>query len=404
MKICSEQKCIWIINEYAGSPEHGLHFRHYSLAREFIRHGYNVVIISASYSHLLRNPPRTRGWFTKEIIDGISYIWVKVPSYDRSHSPVRLLKWLVFSASLFFLPRLPRPQAIIVAPTATYPILPAYFLSRKNHCRFIVEIKDVWPQTIMELANVSKFHPLIVSMAWMEKFGIEKACKVTSNLPNYGNYLREKGMDTDFEYIPNGVDFHEISENEPLRPSVEKLLPSTGFIIGYAGTLGCANALDYLIGAASQITNPDIHFVIVGKGQEKKRLERLAAGLKNVSFLPNIPKKQVPSLLARFDVCYIGWNVLNIYNYGVAANKIFEYMYAEKPVLHSYSNGFDLIKEAECGITVEAENPNAIAEGILRLYEFPEKKRREMGRNGKKFVMENHSYEKLANKYIKIFE
>ena len=45
-----EGKNIWIINEYAGSPKHGMEFRHYYLGTEFIKLGHKVSIISSSYN------------------------------------------------------------------------------------------------------------------------------------------------------------------------------------------------------------------------------------------------------------------------------------------------------------------------------------------------------------------
>jgi hypothetical protein len=97
-------KSFWIINEYAGSPQYGMTYRHYYFARELIKKGYKVTIITASYSHFLTNFPRVSGKFTLENIDGINYIWVKVIKYSKAFSKKRVLKWFDFTTSLFFIP------------------------------------------------------------------------------------------------------------------------------------------------------------------------------------------------------------------------------------------------------------------------------------------------------------
>ena len=75
-------------------------------------------------------------------------------------------------------------------------------------------------------------------------------------------------------------------------------------------------------------------------------------------------------------------------------------MYAAKPIIHSINTKYDLVSLANCGITVEAENPSAIADAILKLYKMSSEERKILGENGKRYVIENHSYEKLVEKLI----
>jgi glycosyltransferase involved in cell wall biosynthesis len=112
----------------------------------------------------------------------------------------------------------------------------------------------------------------------------------------------------------------------------------------------------------------------------------------------------VQSVLKLIDVCYIGWERKNIYNYGISANKIFDYMYSAKPILHSYSGEGDLIKEANCGISVDAENPDAIAEGILKLYNLSQEERNKLGKNGKNYLLKNHTYKHIANRFEELLK
>jgi glycosyltransferase involved in cell wall biosynthesis len=124
--------------------------------------------------------------------------------------------------------------------------------------------------------------------------------------------------------------------------------------------------------------------------------ERIA----NVALFPAIPKAQVPSLLREFDIAYIGWQRVPIYRFGIAPNKLMDYMMGCCVVLHSVEAGNDPVAEAGCGITVAPESPFAVADGLRRLAAIPPAERQAMGERGRAFVLANHSYAVLARRFI----
>jgi glycosyltransferase involved in cell wall biosynthesis len=401
------KKNIWIINEYAGSPYHGMEFRHYYLGKELIKLGYDVTIITASYSHLFKNPPKVENDFKLEIIDGIRYLWIKVPRYRKSWDKKRVLKWFIFTYKLFWLPtdRLPKPNYIILSPMETLPAFPSLRLAKKFSAKFVFEVKDIWPLSIIELGGYSPKHPFIKLLKWCENLAIKKADSIISVLPNYGDYLRDIGFNKDFVYIPNGIDLEEAQKVEPLSEDIKKSIPKNKFIVAYTGTIGIANAVEYLVEAGKLLKKyEDILILIVGEGSEKDRLKKIAQSFKNIKFLPAIPKKQVQSLLKLVDVCYIGLKKKNLFKYGVSPNKVFDYMLAGKPIIHAINTKKDIVSVAKCGISIEAEKPKAIADAILKLYKMHPNERRKLGENGKKYVLEHHTYEKLAKQFDSVLE
>jgi len=403
------KKTIWIINDYAGSPYHGMVFRHYYLSKQWVKKGYEVYIISATYSHYFKNLPPSNHMYNFEKIDGINYIWIKVPKYENSTDKKRVLKWFVFSTKLLgllFKKNIIHPDIIIASPTAPFFILSAYLLAKKFNSKLIFEVRDIWPLSIIELGNINPNNPLIKMMSWCEKFAVKKADYIVSSLQNYGEHLKnDLNIDREFIWINNGIDIEEMKKIEPLPEEIKNKIPNNKFIVGYTGTIGIANALDSFLESAKLLESyRDILFVIVGEGKEKKNLIKKYGNLKNVLFLNSIPKKQVQSMLSLFDVCYIGLKKENLFKYGVSPNKLFDYMYSGKPIVYAINSGKNNIVDlAECGISVEAENPKSIADGILKLYKIPVEKRVKLGENGKKFVLENFTYEKLAQKYKEIF-
>jgi glycosyltransferase involved in cell wall biosynthesis len=392
-------KNIWIINEYAGTPYHGMEFRHYYLGKELVKSGNNVTVISSSYSHLFKNLPKVK----KENINGVNYLWLKTFNYGTSHDKRRVLKWFLFMFKIFFLPfMLKKPKVIIVSPMAPFPIFPAWILSKIYRAKLIYEVKDIWPLSLIELGGFKVNHPFIKLMSWFEKFALNKSDVIVSNLQNYGEHIKNDiGLNRDFEWISNGVDLDELNQIESLNAKIKNLIPKDKFIVGYTGTVGVANALDSFCQSAIKLQDKnDILFVIVGDGQEKKNLMGKYAKYKNILFIESIPKKQVQSMLSLFDACYIGLQKENLFKYGVSPNKLYDYMYSVKPIIYAIDSGKNNIVDiANCGVSVEAVNIDSISNGIITLYNKSKQERDNLGKNGKDYVLEHFTYEKLAKKY-----
>ncbi|MCT7506084.1 glycosyltransferase family 4 protein [Aliarcobacter cryaerophilus] len=389
-------KNIWIINEYAGNPYNGMEFRHYYLGKEFVKLGYKVTIISSSYSHLFKKLPKKN----KENIDGIDYIWLKMFNYRNSHNKKRVLKWFLFMIKCFLLPLIikNKPDTIIVSPMAPFPILPAWLISKFFKSKLIYEVKDIWPLSLIELGGFSSSHPFIKFMGWFERFALIKSDIIVSNLQNYGEHIKKLNIKKDFKWISNGIDLDELNQIEPLTNEIIQQIPKNKFIVGYTGTIGVANALDSFLESMKYVYDENIVYIIVGDGQEKKVLLKKYLN-KNIIFIDAISKKQVQSILQFFDVCYIGLKKEELFKFGVSPNKLYDYMYSGKSILYAIESGKNIVDICNCGYSVESENPQAIAIGILKMYNLTQEERKIMGINGRNYVLEHFTYEKLAKKF-----
>jgi len=166
------KKTFWFINDYAGSKYHGMEFRNYYIARELVKLGHKVHIISASYMHLFKKLPDISGEYTSENIDGIDYFWIKVPKYKSSTDLRRILKWFVFAKKLYSMPddKLSRPDYVIASPMAPFLIFPSRYYAKKYGAKLIYDVKDIWPLSLMELGGYSKWHPFKMLMQWVANF------------------------------------------------------------------------------------------------------------------------------------------------------------------------------------------------------------------------------------------
>jgi len=397
---------VWFVNQYAGSPLHGMEFRHYEIGRELAALGHTVVVISGSYSHLFARQPTTTGTYSVEVVGGLTYCWVSVPAYARAISVRRVLNMVAFMARLYRLPvrRLPTPDAIVVSSPSLFPILPAERLAHRSKARLVFEVRDVWPLTLQELGGLSVRHPLIAFMSWFENRAYRVADAVVSVLPAARSHLEDHGMaPSKLSVIPNGVSPDALQEpSTPIPPPVHAATDRHAFNVGFVGTLGSANALEALIGAAQLLDGEDVGFVIVGQGSEEAHLRDLAGNLANVTFVGPVAKGEVPATLTGFDVCYVGYHRSTLYRFGISPNKVFDYMAASRPVILAAAAANDPVRDAGCGLTVEPDDAAALAEAIRALRAASPSERARLGANGRDYVERAHTYASLAARYVPV--
>jgi glycosyltransferase involved in cell wall biosynthesis len=283
-----------------------------------------------------------------------------------------------------------------------FPILYAFSLKKKFATKIIFEVRDIWPYTPVDLGGFSHRHPFILLLGYLEKLGYKKADLMVSVLPGLRNHLKNVlGYERETVWIPNGIDLN-VSKRD-----IEKEIKDSPFTIMYTGELGIANAMEYIIEAAMLLKeNKDIQFRIIGEGPEKIKLKAylIKENMENVIIEDKVPKAIVYNILMEADLCIISWRNKNIYKFGVSANKYNDYMLAAKPILSASNIDDDPVIMAKCGLQVEPESPQAIANGILKLKEMTQESRREMGKNGLVYVTENRSYAKIAQQYIAEFK
>ena len=399
---------VWIVNQYAGSTVHGMEFRHYEIGKELVRRGHRVVIISGSYSHLYTSPPATSGTYTLEEIDGITYCWVKVPAYGRAVSLGRVVNMLVFAARLFRLPvdRLPPPDAIVVSSPSLFPILPAERWAKRRHARLVFEVRDLWPLSLQEVAGLPRRHPLTLLMGWFERRAYRVADAVVSVLPATLPHLVSKGMAASkLTVIPNGVTEDALLEPATDAPdAIRAAVAGSPFTEGFVGTLGLANALDTLVGAARLLEDEGVRFVLVGAGSERAALEDACRGLANVTLSGPVPKRDVPAALRLFDACYVGYRPSPLYRFGISPNKVFEYMAASRPIILAAQAANDIVADAGCGITVPPGDPVALAQAIRDLRALTPEERARLGTNGRAYVEREHGMPGLVDRYLAVLE
>ena len=199
-----------IINHYAGAPGLGMELRPYYFARELIKKGHKVTIVASSYSHYRAKQPKVDNELEKEIIESISYYWIKTPQYKRNNAK-RILNIFIFLFKLYLNKKkiTSDNNFDIVIASSTYPldIYPSEWFAKKFKAKLIYEVHDLWPLSPMVLGNYSKNNPFIILLQIAENYAYKKCDYVISLLDNAKDHIVEHGLKPEkFHYIPNGID------------------------------------------------------------------------------------------------------------------------------------------------------------------------------------------------------
>ena len=402
---------ILLINHYSGSVRHGMEYRPFYLAREWSRLGHAVQVVAASFSHVRSVQPAVRGGSAREGVDAVEYLWLRTPRY-QGNGVRRVINIAAFCLQLAWRARRLacefRPDVVVASSTYPMDIWPAFLVARRARAKLVYEVHDLWPASPIELAGMSRWHPFIMLCQKAENDAYRFADVVISMLPKVAQHMQAHGLDLrKLHIVPNGISPEEWqSEPQALEAALAVHIAqekSAGRqVVVYAGSHGVPNALGVLLDASAALQNDPFAFVLVGEGMEKARLEQRVAAekLNNVRMFASIPKAQVPALLAQTDIAYIGWKRQPLYRFGIAPNKLMDYMMAGVPVLHSVEAGNDPVAEAGCGLTVVPESAQAVVQGVRQLAALPVQERRAMGARGRAFVLAHHTYPVLARRFL----
>jgi len=398
----SRMKHVWILNHYAQEPGGAGGTRHHSLARHLLSHGWKASVIAASVElntghQRLADDERQR----TDDFDGVTFLWVRTPQY-KDNGGGRMNNMLVYTFRVL-MPSvtrgLDRPEVIVGSSVHPFAAWSGAILARRFRVPFIFEVRDLWPQTLVDMGRLRADGLVTRALRWLEKWLYQRADRIVVLLPKAADYIVPLGVPADkIVWIPNGVEL--VGYPEPLQPAVRDT-----FTLMYFGAHGQANGLDCLMKAMAELEKmpamAHVRLRMIGDGPLKPYLLNLARdlGLNNVEFGAPVPKQQIPALAAEADGFVISvLDLPQLYRYGISMNKLFDYFAAARPIVIASSAANNPIEEAGAGITVHPGDPVALAKAIVSLVASPADQRVAMGRAGRTYVEKNHDFRILAAK------
>ncbi len=395
-----------IVNHNAGSPHHGPNFRSYYAAQGWVEQGMKVTIVCSSFSHKLSRLPEVPGDHLFETIDGIRYLWLKTKPFAGNVG--RLRNYLEFQRRLQTVPDLvTEPVDYVVC--SSPPPLWIWFcrrLARLKNAALIFEARDLWPDVIFETSPTGRVNPA----AWLMRLGELTAYKhadaVVSVNESAIKVMKNRGLDPDrFHAIQNGTALTAVEDrtDPPAADLCRRLQAEGQTVVGYSGALSRIYGLSYLLEAAEALRDEPFAFVLAGTGPFEAELKRHTASLPNLHLVGWIPKDDLQGFLRSVDICYAGLLNVRSFVFGSDSTKVYEYMKAARPVLHSIGDKDSVVAQAGCGLRVIPEDGQAMADGLRELVKQGSGQLDELGAAGKRYLEDNRSYGVLTAKWMKLF-
>jgi glycosyltransferase involved in cell wall biosynthesis len=403
---------VWILNHYATAPGSSGGTRHYDLARELVQRGYRVTICASSFEHITRKEKKTYGSrnYIEEEYNGIRFIWLKTTPYYRNDWR-RVLNILNYTSRAFRTLRRNQDKPDVVIGSLMHPLAAwvGYWLARKYRCKFYFEERDLWPQTLIDLGRMSRYNPAVWLLGQLERFLYRHADRTVVLFDKAVDYVAGKGVNPrKIVHVPNGVDLQQHDLNAENLPEEYRALFAKldgKFIAVYAGSHGMANHLDAVLDSAriTRESNPRIHYLLIGDGQEKARLlqRQKNEGLDNVIFMPPVNKECIPAILRQVDVGLLPLMDSPVFRWGISPNKLYDYMAAALPVILLCNVDGTDIERSGGGCVIRHNFSENMA---LTLSHFAENDRmvQQLGLSSRAYVERYHAWPVLSEKIVQV--
>jgi glycosyltransferase involved in cell wall biosynthesis len=383
--------------------------RTFEHCREWVRAGHVVTVVTCVPNH-----PRGRVYdgyrnrlFQRQQIEGINVIrlWTYLSANEGFLG--RTLNYVSYMlACVLAVPFMPKVDLVISTSPQFFNGLAGYFVSRMKRIPWVLEIRDLWPDSILAVGAIKNRY-LIAVLRWLEHFAYRKATRIVPVTDAFAAYMRDAGVAREkIVVIKNGVEldlFRRTTSGAGMR--IRYGLQGK-IVAAYFGTHGMAHHLETILEAAQLLKEQDsIHFVMVGDGAERERLmsQRNSMGLENVLMLDQQPKEAMPELWAMADISLVLLRRTELFK-SVIPSKIFEAMGMGIPiVLGVEGEARTLVETAGAGIAIEPENARALADAIMVLAEDAAR-RASIAECASTFVRQHFDRKVLAARYTAMMQ
>ncbi len=387
--------------------------RVHEMCKRWVRDGHDVTVITGA-----PNAPAGKVYagyrnrlVTHERVDGINVVrvWTFVAANKGTFR--RILNYLSFMVSATIAGLLTRRPDVLIATSPQFFCGFAGLLVRElRQVPFVLEIRDIWPESIAAVGAVSR-RPVLRVLEWLERLMYRGANHIVTVGEGYKAQLLERDVPIDsISIVTNGVDPDVyLPGAEDRCDQLRKLYRLNGqFLCGYVGTIGMACGLEVVLRAGAILKakgRSDIAIILVGDGA---MLEELASRAKqldldNIRFTGQVAKQEVPAHLQMLDACLVHLKRQDLFRY-VLPSKIFEAAAMEKPIVLGVEGcAAELVQKAGAGIMIEPENAGQLVAALEQLAGNREQARH-FGESGRRYVMQHFDRDQLADDYMRILE
>lgn len=383
--------------------------RTYEHCRQWVRDGHHVTVVTCAPNH-----PQGKVYegyrnriYQRETRDGISVVrvWTFVTANEGFLK--RTLNYISYMCSAVMVSLfLPKADVVLSTSPQFFNGLAGYVVSKLRRISWVLEIRDLWPESIVAVGAI-KSPTIITLLEWIERFAYRKADRIVPVTDSFKAYMLGKGIDAGkIDVVKNGVDLAQYVPLDGASALAEELGVKGKFVVSYFGTHGMAHHLETIFHAAHRLSGSNnIVFLMVGDGAERRALLQMRddMALGNVMMLDQQPKSRMRDFWALSDISLVLLKKSDLFK-TVIPSKIFESLAMAKPIILGVEGeSADLLRAAKAGVCIEPEQADELAARVLELSQNPERCQ-QLGRNGRRYVMEHFDRIVLARKLASVLE
>lgn len=393
---------ILYFHQYFTTPALGGGTRSYEFAQALIRKGHRVTMVCGGSDDRFDLPRLSRN-FNRGVVDGIEVIQIRVNTQNKDSISKRVVDFVKFGFLGVKMALKEDYDLLFATSTPLTAGVPGIFAKwfRRKPFQFVFEVRDLWPELPKALGMKNPF--LLWGMSVLEKTTYRKSYACIGLSPGICEGIRRRAPeDHPVKLIPNGSDLNLFQRNPEDSYSIPGVNAADTVAV-FTGSHGIANGLDAVLDMAKVLQErkaDQVKIVFVGDGKmkphllDRKREEKIG----NCIFLEPVSKFELNRLMNRADIGLMVLKNVPAFYYGTSPNKFFDYISASLPIVNNYPGWLaDLIRENDCGLAVEPDDPAAFADAVLALADDPEG-RAAMGRNGRKLAEREFARDLLAER------
>lgn len=385
--------------------------RTFEHCREWVKSGHRVTVVTCAPNHPRGEPfdGYKNQLFQREQVEGIDVIRIWTFLSANEGFLLRTLNYVSFMFMAILLsPWFGRADVVVSTSPQFFNGLAGYFVAAIKRARWVLEIRDLWPESIVAVGALTQ-RRIIAVLEWIELFAYRKADRIIVVTQAFAKQIGDKlGSEEKITVVKNGANLRlftsESIEIMQTLPEVEAIKHKC--IVAYVGTHGMAHGLDKVLEAADELrARTDIHFLFVGDGAERTNLINMSASkaLDNCTFLGQLPKSMMPYIWSISSICLVVLRKNKTFE-SVIPSKIFECMAMGKPmILGVEGEAASIVKQANAGLCIEPENVAQMTAAITLLAD-DEAGRQAMGQGASVYVKDQFDREKQAQKMLAVLE
>lgn len=378
-----------------------------SFVEAMANRGHEVTVICEFPNHPSGKLDPKDKWrlYRKETKDNYTIIRTFVITFPKKNNIKRMLFYLSFAFSSLVAGIFTKKHDIVFSSSPPiFHVMSALLISIVKRSRFVIDIRDIWPDTALHFEAVTSTRLLRWGGA-VERTLYKRAEMIFTISDGLAATINSRGGEGKVSVSYNGSGEDMLNWNGDSKKLRQTQNWDDKLIVLYAGLIGLGQNLIALPDQIKDIDNDDVRFVIIGDGPEKANLMNRAAALnvQNMIFMDLMSREDVIALTHAADITLVVLREADFFKSAIPS-KFFDCMAAGKPVVSNVDGELrSIMEQNNTGIYFSFSSPESFSRGIRKLKDDPEL-REIMGRNGKKLVQERFLRSRVADLAVQKME